>query len=119
MHVDHLIIWQPQTSTYLALAELGNAIKMIFLCRYLHSEALRREIREGLNVIENWNGANSFILYGEGGEIATNDLPKKCRAFDTKGQTSDSDLAQLFAFWLNSNTVPKLSQDCLQSFILA
>jgi hypothetical protein len=32
------------------------------------------EIQEGLNVIENWNGANSFILYGKGGEIATNHL---------------------------------------------
>jgi Tn3 transposase DDE domain len=58
----------------LAFAELGKAIKTIFLCRYLHSEALRREIQEGLNVIETWNGANSFILYGKGGEIATNDL---------------------------------------------
>ena len=48
--------------TYLAFAELGKAIKTIFLCRYLHSEALRREIQEGLNVIENWNGANNFIL---------------------------------------------------------
>jgi TnpA family transposase len=57
--------------TYLAFAELGKAIKTIFLCRYLHSEALRREIQEGLNVIETWNGANSFILYGKGGEIAT------------------------------------------------
>ena len=57
--------------TYLALAELGKAIKTIFLC---HSEALLREIQGGLNVIENWNGANSFILYGKGGEIATNDL---------------------------------------------
>jgi len=56
--------------TYLALAELCKAIKTIFLCRYLHSEALRREIQEGLNVIENWNGANSFILDGKGGEIA-------------------------------------------------
>jgi hypothetical protein len=53
---------------------LGKAIKTIFLCRYLHSEALRREIQEGLNVIETWNGANTFILYGKGGEIATNDL---------------------------------------------
>ncbi len=60
--------------TYLAFAELGKAIKTIFLSRYLHSEALRREIQEGLNVIETWNGANSFILYGKGGEIATNDL---------------------------------------------
>ena len=33
--------------TYLAFAELGKAIKTIFLCR-LHSEALRREIQEGL-----------------------------------------------------------------------
>jgi TnpA family transposase len=34
----------------------------IFLCRYLHLLPLRREIHEGLNVIENWNGANDFIL---------------------------------------------------------
>jgi len=60
--------------TYLALAELGKAIKTIFLCQYLHSESLRQEIQEGLNVIENWNGANNFILYGKGGEIASNDL---------------------------------------------
>jgi TnpA family transposase len=33
-------------------AELGKAIKTIFLCRYLHSEALRREIQERLNVVE-------------------------------------------------------------------
>jgi TnpA family transposase len=33
---------------------------------------LRREINEGLNVVENWNSANSFIFYGKGGEIATN-----------------------------------------------
>ena len=62
-----------QHPTYRA-AELGKAVKTIFLCRYLDSEALRREIHEGLNVIENWNGANNFILYGKGGEFATNDL---------------------------------------------
>lgn len=33
---------------------------------------MRREIHEGLNVIENWNSANSFIFFGKGGEIATN-----------------------------------------------
>jgi len=41
-----------QHPTYKALAELGKAIKTIFLCRYLHSKDLRREIHEGLNVVE-------------------------------------------------------------------
>ena len=27
---------------------------------------------EGLQVIENWNSANDFILYGKGGEFASN-----------------------------------------------
>lgn len=62
----------PKHPTYLALLELGKVQKTIFLCRYLQSEALRQEIHEGLNVIENWNSANGFIFYGKGGEIATN-----------------------------------------------
>ncbi len=61
-----------QHPTYRALAELGKAVKTIFLCRYLRSEALRQEIHEGLNVVENWNSANGFIFYGKGGELATN-----------------------------------------------
>ena len=60
--------------TYKALSELGKVIKTIFLCEYLNSEKLRIEINEGLNVVENWNSANSFIFYGKGGEIATNRL---------------------------------------------
>jgi hypothetical protein len=66
-----------QHPTYQALMELGKAAKTLFLCEYLHSEALRREIQEGLNVIENWNSANEFILYGKGGEIASNRLEEQ------------------------------------------
>jgi TnpA family transposase len=61
-----------QHPTYKALAELGKACKTIFLCRYLHLVELRREIQEGLNVIEHWNSVNGFILYGKGGEFAAN-----------------------------------------------
>jgi TnpA family transposase len=59
-----------QHPTYQALAELGRAIKS----QYLESEELRREIHEGLNVVENWNGANTFIYYGKGGEFSSNRL---------------------------------------------
>ena len=58
--------------TYKALSELGRVVKTIFLCRYLHEEALRQEIQEGLNVIENWNSANGFIFYGRAGELSSN-----------------------------------------------
>jgi TnpA family transposase len=65
---------QPQHPIYSALAELGKVVKTIFLCHYLTSEELRREIYEGLNVIENWNSTNDFILYGKGSEISSNRL---------------------------------------------
>lgn len=62
-----------QHPTYKALAELGRALKTIFLCSYLGSEAVRREIQEGLNVVENWNSANGFVFYGKRSEISTNE----------------------------------------------
>jgi TnpA family transposase len=60
-----------QHPTYKAFAELGKAIKTIFLCRYLHSQDLRREIHEGLNVVEQWNGATDFVFFARRGELAS------------------------------------------------
>jgi TnpA family transposase len=60
--------------TYKAIAEIAKAVKTIFLCRYLGLEALRREIHDGLNVVERWNGTQDFLYYGRHGEITTNRL---------------------------------------------
>lgn len=61
-----------QHPTYRALQELGKAVKTVFLCAYLASEEVRREVHDALNVIESWNSANTFIFFGRGGELATN-----------------------------------------------
>ena len=63
-----------QHPTYKALGELGKALKTIFLGDYLRLASLRREIHEGLGVLENGTSANNFILYGKGGEFASNKL---------------------------------------------
>jgi len=63
-----------QHPTYTALLELGKVQRTIFLCNYLQSEALRREIQEGLNVVENWNSATNFIHFGRHGEFSTNNV---------------------------------------------
>jgi TnpA family transposase len=66
-----------QHPTYAAFSELGKAIKTIFLCQYLSSPELRREVHEGLNTIENWNSANGFIFFGHEGEFQTNILEEQ------------------------------------------
>jgi TnpA family transposase len=85
-----------QHPVYRALAELGKAVKTIFLCRYLHSMELRREINEGLNVIESWNSANDFIFFGKGGEMASN------RADDQEISMLSLHLVQLSLVYVNT-----------------
>jgi len=61
-----------QHPTYKALMELGKAVKTVFLARYLHDRALRAEINDGLNVVEQWNSANDFIFFARRGEVSSN-----------------------------------------------
>lgn len=63
-----------QHPTYKALSELGRVLKTIFLCQYLTDPAIRREISEGLNVVETWNSTNGFIFYGKQGEFSSNNV---------------------------------------------
>ncbi|MEU0720716.1 Tn3 family transposase [Streptomyces lavendulocolor] len=57
---------------YQAMLEVGRAQKTIFVARYLRDRDLQREIQEGLNVVEGWNGANDVLFFGKSGELASN-----------------------------------------------
>lgn len=58
---------------YRAFIELGKAQKTIFLCEYLSQPALRLEIHDALQVVENWNSCVDFICFGRKAELASND----------------------------------------------
>ncbi|WP_030164024.1 Tn3 family transposase [Spirillospora albida] len=59
----------PKHPTYRAIEEVGRAVKSVFIAEYMASEQLRREIHEGLQVVENWNSANADLFYGKAGTI--------------------------------------------------
>jgi TnpA family transposase len=90
---------------YKTLIEIGNAVKTIFLCRYLSSEELRIEINESQNVVERLNGIMDFIFYGKLGEISTNRTKEQALA------VSCLHLLQVCMVYINTLIIQELLSD--------
>ena len=60
----------PKHPTYQGIEEFGRVARSIFICDYLASPELRREVHEGLQVVETWNSANGTLFYGKDGDLA-------------------------------------------------
>ena len=58
--------------TYQAMLEIGRAQRTIFVAKYLRSCELKRQVHEGLNIVESFNRVNGIIHYGQVGELTSN-----------------------------------------------
>ena len=56
------------------IASSVTQTKTCFLCRYLSNEAVRREINDGLSVVEHWNGADDFVFFRLGASARRVDM---------------------------------------------
>jgi hypothetical protein len=74
----------------------------LLTCRYLGSLQLRREIHEGLNVIESWTTANDFIFFSKAGEMASN------RAHDREISMLSLHLLQLALVYVNTLMIQQI-----------
>ncbi|KKB96477.1 Tn3 transposase DDE domain protein [Candidatus Arcanobacter lacustris] len=75
--IKHLSTPNNNHPVYKALTEIGNAVKTIFLCKYISSQDLRIEITQSLNIVERVNGIMGFIFYGKLGEISSNNTTEQ------------------------------------------